>query len=382
MAISRPEAHGMDINTVNLWLTNAKHQPTKSVEIEGTPATRQASLAEFFTSVATSATFQIGENVLNLDVLQVNAIGAKFGTDSYLYKAADGILATKTFVKETTSTFVSVVDDLAKPVTEVFESGYNAAKSVFVNPLSNQYTEAIVKATSAAADFVTQASSLAAVGIDETAMLSAKAFTDGTGLPVLQGVKDHSDNLTTGNFTVNDAVVASAPTEESMISIWTAINNVSEQEYQPVSNNETLQALGFNSPPTFEDMCGIFTKQQLHDNLEDAINDEEAKRAALDNALALGVVQDINTAYLAWQVSFQTYTECVLALRTETRNNVKKITEVIAQESCLSAIYRVNTTRNLITDPSVKAVYDTLITNEVKKASDALDVFVQGPPEA
>lgn len=379
--VPRPEAHLMDINTVNLWLTNAKHQPTKSVEIEGTPATRQASLTEFFTSVATSAAFQVGaelaSNIINLDVLKVNNIGAKYGTDSFLYKAADGILATKTFVKETTSAVVSSVDDFTKPITETFEAGYNAAKSALVNPLSNQYTEAIVKATSAAADFVTQASSLAAVGIDDTAMLAAKQFSDGTAVPTLQGVKDHSDNLTQGNFTLDNAVVAAAPSETSMVSIWTANTNYTSPEYEPVTNNDILRALGFEPQPTFEDMCGIFTKQQLHDNLQAAIEDEEDKRNAITAAVS---VQDKTDAYLAWQASFDNYKNCVLALRSETRNNQKKITQVIAQENSLAAISKVNTTRNLISDPAVLAVYDSCLTANAKKASDALDVFVQGPP--
>ena len=393
--VSRPEAHAMDINTVNLWLTNAKHQPTKSVEIEGTPATRQASLTEFFTSVATSAAFEVAGALVSyiaangLETLKgftsaddLVGLAAQYGDDAYVVTSAGSFIKTKIFITQTTNKLTSFVDDLTKPVGDLFESGYNAVKEAFVNPIGSTYTEAISKATSAATAYVSQASSLTSVGLDNAAMLAAKQFTDQTTLPTLQGVKDHSDNLVTGNFTVNDAVVAAAPTEPSAVSIWSANPQYEDDPYQPVNNNIILQCLGFQDSPTFEDMCGILSKEELHSNMLAARNDEEEKREDLNDALQSGTSQQRIDAYAAWQNSFNTYKNTILALRTETRNNVKQITKVIAQESSLTAINKVSTTRSLISDPAILAVYNSCLTDEVKDAADALDFFVQGPPAA
>lgn len=361
--LSRAEAHVMDLNTVGLWLTNAKHQPTSSVEIEGTAATREASVTEFFTSVATSAAFQVGSNfagdIWNFDVASQAALEQQYGVDSLIAKSGAALLSTKEYVQDVMGPIKDSVSSGWSSVTSTFEAGYNAAKSAFVNPLSGKYTQWISDVAGYAADYTAKASSFAALSPQQVALSAASTYSGSTTLPTLNNVKDHSNNLVTGNFTVEDAAKrSSTPT----VALFAASG-----ESNPVSN-DILRALGYDEQPTFDQMVGILSKDHLHDNLEAALADELEKRN-----LDLNDLDNFN----AWQESYANLQDCIEALKTEVTDNVYYITVSIGQENALRTLQRVQSARAGITDPAILATYDKCLTSTAKSGSDAVSFFIE-----
>jgi len=366
---TRPEAYAMDINTVNLWLTNAKHQPTSSVEIEGTPATRQASITEFFTSVATSAAFQVGSRLVsdglgsladmnNTDVAIMQANGAS----PVVVGAANAFVKTKEFIADVTANAKSIASDIATPVVEKFELGASTFKESFVNPLNNKYTQWIVDAGSAATDYAAKASSLSAYPAQQLALNAAQQYTNDTTLPSFQSAKDSSNSLVTGSFTVEDAAKYGSSNTASLMAF-----SSEEQPYQDQTTNDVLRGLGYAEQPTFDQLAGILSKDYLHDDLEAALAAE-----------ALAREEDLtDTAkFEAWQESFANLQSCIEAVQQEVTDNQYNITVVVAQENALRSVARIQSVRAGITDPAILATYDKCLKNSTKDAVDATNFFI------
>lgn len=369
MAISEGQAHIMDINTVNLWLTNAKHQPTKSVEIEGTPATRQASITEFFTSVATSAAFQVAGGLAEKGLGQLKDVNnttvlfleADYGAFNPITLGAKAFVATKDFIDDVTNQALVLADDIALAAADKFKLGTDIFKNTFTNPLDNKYTQWIVKTTADAADYVQKASSLSSYPGRELALNSAAQYTNETSLPTFQSAKDTSNNLVKGSFTIEDAAKY-GQTETAQA----AVLSTNIEEFNEPENNEILQALGFAEQPTFDQLAGILSKSSLTDALEAAQEDELEKRNA-------DLTDDDNFA--AWQASFANLQSCIQAVREEVRDNIYYQTQVIAQENALRSLERIQTTLEGVTDANVLSTFDKCLKSSTKQGLEALQYF-------
>ncbi len=367
--VSRPEAHAMDINTVNLWLTNAKHQPTKSVEIEGMPATRQASLVEFFTSVATSAAFQVAGGLVEKGLGQLKDINnttvalleADYGALNPITLGAKAFVASKEFVDDVTNQALVIADDISVAAADKFELGTKVFKDTFINPLDNKYTQWVVKAGADAIDYATKASSLSAYSGRELALTAAQQYTNQTSLPTFQSAKDTSNNLVTGTFTIEDAAKYGA-TETAQTA--TLANSL---EFQEETTNDIMLALGYKEQPTFDQLAGILSKSNLTDDLEAAQEDELEKRNA-------DLTDDDNFA--AWQASFAHLQQCVEAVRQEAKDNLYYQTLVIAQENALRSVERIQTVLDGVTDQTVLDTFDKCLKSSTKQGLEALNYFI------
>ncbi len=366
--VSRPEAHIMDINTVNLWLTNAKHQPTKSVEIEGMPATRQASLVEFFTSVATSAAFQVAGALAEKGLGQLKEINnttvalleADYGALNPITLGAKAFVASKEFVDDVTNQALVLADDISVAAADKFELGTKVFKDTFVNPLDNKYTQWIAKAGADAVDYATKASSLSAYSGREVALTAAQQYTNQTSLPTFQSAKDTSNNLVQGTFTIEDAAKYGS-TETAQ-----AATLANSAEFQEETTNDIMLALGYKEQPTFDQLAGILSKSNLTDDLEAAQEDELEKRNA-------DLTDDDNFA--AWQASFAHLQDCVEAVRQESKDNLYYQTVVISQENALKSVERIQTVLEGVTDQTVLDTFDKCLKPSTKQGLEALQYF-------
>ena len=350
---------------LNQWLTNAKHQPVSTVEIEGTPATREASITEFFTSVATAAAVRVGTSFVGDiwsfdDAAQVQ-LEMEYGFDSDIAQAGRDLLGVKSFVNEVMEPIKTASSVVGASVSNLWDQGTSAFNAAFVNPLQGKYTEYISQVTGYAADYASKATGFASGSAQQIALQAASTYTTQTTLPTFNNVQSHSNNLIKGNFTVDDAAKMAKPNTQTL-------SSTDLSPYQPIVNNDVLRALGYDEQPTFDQLVGILSKDELHDNLDIALADELAKRN-----------EDLSnpTKFSAWQTSFSNLQNRVAALQQEVKDNQYYINVAVGQENALRGLQRVQSTRSIITDPTILATYDKCLTSKAITGAESVSSFIQ-----